>query len=151
MTVQCKCQSGWWHHFSGQELLHWLYKKIVISLFEPCKQIFLTTIQIFMIQDSLHSVYSLGSWFKSFSVGVWILLIVSYVISSLTLFCVTKISPVERGYLSVSDAFWHLIACCFRYLIEIKQYLLDMKQLWILFNLTVCNLKLCVYVSQPSS
>jgi len=75
---------------------------------------FMSSSITFLLQDSLYSVYSLGSWFKSYSAGVWILLLVSYVISALSLYCVSKISPIERGYLSVSDAFWHLIACCIR-------------------------------------
>ena len=61
-----------------------------------------------MTQDSYASRYTLSSWFATFSLGTWVLLLVSFLLTSLTLCLVVTLSPTERSTLSLIESFRHL-------------------------------------------
>jgi len=79
---------------------------------------FLASTLTLLLKDPAEYTISLASWFNPFSWEVWLLLLTSYLISSLILFLVSRLSPLEHTApitkLSLKDSLWYLIACWFR-------------------------------------
>lgn len=87
-----------------------------MSAIDFSKPFLASTLTLLLKDPSEYSVL-LSSWFNPFSWEVWLLLLASYLFSSLVLCLTAKVSPLEHtaaAKLSLKDSFWYLIACWFR-------------------------------------
>jgi len=79
---------------------------------------FLASSLTLLLKDPSQYSVAMSAWFDPFSWDVWILLIISYFVSSLVLCLVARLSPIENtsiaARLSLKDSFWYLISCWFR-------------------------------------
>ena len=68
-------------------------------------------------QDTEDSELSALRWFGSFSVGVWLLIFLAFLVTSLLLHLLSRVSPKDRSQqqlVSVWDSAWFLVSSCFR-------------------------------------